>query len=245
MCSRSLAFAHAALRQLLTDSIREQMLPGHEALLLRALAVHTADWGSAFALLKPLLQKHVGVHLVREQAARFLGYGVLRSERMLDCTEQRATMLGFGALRADGAHEFAVPVPALVGLHRGMKRFTATLAWFSPINPRHRDYKRAALWFDLPDDGERMLKLARNRGDARGVKRGTIQHEVFEGHRASAVGDGASLRIRVNCRASAGGLPGEVPYALACSLEVEDGVEIPLYEAIRDRLQIRIRNPGS
>ncbi len=241
LCSRSLAFAHDALQPLMDANVRERLTPTHEALLLRALAVHTANWGDARRELQPLLEKHGVGNRAREHVARFLGYGFLRPDRMLACTEQRATMLGFGALAANEAHQFAVPVPVALGPHVGVKRFTATLAWFSPINPRHREYRRASLWFDLQ---EKVLRIDRTQADWNAVKRGTLQHEVYEGQRGSPVSDSASILVRVNCRELAGPFAEPIAYALACSLEVEDGVQIPIYHEVRQRLQVRVPASG-
>jgi len=125
-----------------------------------------------------------------------------------------------------------------LGTYVGAKRLTITLAWFSPINTRHRRYMRGSLWFDRP---ELPLPLERAQCDWQAVRRGTIQHEIREGDRAGAVGDDAEALIRVNCRAVAGALEEPVPYVLICSLEVGEGVEIPIYEEIRERLQVRVR----
>lgn len=62
-----------------------------------------------------------------------------------------------------------------------------TLAWFSPVNPDHRNFREAKLelspvggWGDLP------LKLARQDADHNQVLRGTVQHEVVEGSKANS-----------------------------------------------------------
>lgn len=246
ICTRSVAFAHEALRPLLDVVPPERRSNAHEALLLRALAVHTADWGEALNQFRPLLNGLVEPRRIKDHTARFVGYGVMRPDRMTACTAQRATVLGLGRLSDGGAHQFRLPVPPGVGGHVGWKRLTVTLAWFTPINPRHRGYKRAGLWFDLP---QLLLPIARAQCDMRAAQRGTIQHEVLEGERAGAIGDDAEIVVNVNCRAPAGALEDAVPYAVVCSLEVGEGVGIPVYEAISARLQVRVRatppTPGS
>lgn len=246
ICTRNLAFAHEALRPLLDDVPSERRTNAHEALLLRALAVHTADWGDALDRFRPLLDGLVDAHRIRDHIARFVGYGVIRPERMATCTAQRATVLGLGWLADRGAHQFRLPVPPSVGGHVGWKRLTVTLAWFTPINPRHRGYKRAGLWFDLP---QLLMPIKRAQCDLRAAQRGTLQHEVLQGDKAGAIGDDAEILVNVNCRAPAGALEESVPYAVVCSLEVGEGVSIPVYDEIRDRLQVRVRatppNPGS
>ncbi len=42
------------------------------------------------------------------------------------------------------------------------------------------------------------------------VRRGTLQHEIFEGSDAVEFVDGASVRIKVNCRADAGTLESDL-----------------------------------
>jgi len=238
ICSRNLAFAYDALRPLLDDLPSDRILHGHEALLLRALVVHTADWNDALGDIGPILDGLVDPRRVRDHMARFVGHGVLRPDRMMACTDQRATVLGLAALEDGEAHQYRLPIPPGLGTYVGAKRLTVTLAWFSPINARHRRYMRGSLWFDRP---ELPLPLDRAQCDWQAVRRGTIQHEIREGDRAGAVSEDAEALIRVNCRAVAGALEEPVPYALACSLEVGESVEIPVYEEIRQRLQVRVR----
>jgi hypothetical protein len=120
------------------------------------------------------------------------------------------------------------------------RRLTVTLAWLTPINPRHHKYRRAELRFNAP---ESPLAASRLEADYRAVQRGTLQHEVFEGARASAFVDGSAIRIEVNCRAGAGVLAGRVRYALVVTLEVGEGVEIPIYEEIRQRIRVPVAVP--
>ena len=49
--------------------------------------------------------------------------------------------------------------------------------------------------------------------------------------------DGDQIEIRVECRADAGDLDEMVRYALVVTLEVEDSVNVRLYEEIKNRLQ--------
>jgi len=82
------------------------------------------------------------------------------------------------------------------------------------------------------------LKVERTDCDWNAVRRGTLQHEVFTGSKPVAwVGD-RDLEIEVSCRADAGNLEEEVPYALVVTLEVGDGLfAANLYDEVRTRLQ--------
>lgn len=178
----------------------------------------------------------------KEHAARFLGYGAVDSDRIGGGTDQRAMMIACASIAADTAYVHRIPLPPSLSGQALWRRLTVTLVWFSPANPMHRNYRRAALWFDTPD---LQLNVGRQQADHRASQRGTLQHEVFEGARASAFVDGDVARIQVNCRADAGELAGPVRYCLAVSLEVAADVPLPIYEEIRDRIRVPVRiRPG-
>jgi len=87
--------------------------------------------------------------------------------------------------------------------------------------------------------GRRALGKSTSGGLADG-QRGTVQHEILDGEQATAFVDGQALSIQVNCRAQTGTLEEEIPYGLAVSLEVTEGIEIPIYDEIRERLRVGI-----
>jgi hypothetical protein len=207
------------------------------AVLLRALLVHGARWGDTYNILEQSLRTPENRARFTEYVARFLGYGVVEPDRLMACTEQRATVLGVGTLGADLAHEYILPLPPSLAGQQLEKRLTVTLAWLTPINPLHRGYRRAQLWFSKP---EHPLELSRQDCHWQATKRGTVQHDIFEGRQADAFADGQSIRIQVNCAADAGSLDEQVPYALAVTLEVAPGINIPLYTEIRERIHVRV-----
>ena len=53
------------------------------------------------------------------------------------------------------------------------------------------------------------------------------------------------MEIQVSCRADAGTLDVEVPYALVTTLEVAEEIGVPIYEEIRVRVQERVRVTAS
>jgi hypothetical protein len=111
---------------------------------------------------------------------------------------------------------------------------TITLAWLSPVFPVTQKYRGASLWFDVLDP---QIAKARQDGERRAVRRGTVQHEVFEGADAVVISDGDTLSVKVNCRADAGKLDRPVRYAILVTLEVAPGVAIPVYEEVRTRIR--------
>jgi len=132
--------------------------------------------------------------------------------------------------------EFPLPLPPSLSAVSERRRLTITLAWLSPVRTTRQNYRMAHLWF-AP-----RYNIAPDRMDAdhRAVQRGTIQHEVLEGENAVAFQDGETIVIKVNCRADAGNLDLPIRYGLAVTLEVAEGIDIPVYQEVRDRLSVRI-----
>jgi hypothetical protein len=169
----------------------------------------------------------------------------IQNQRLLNCTEQRATLIGCGDLADGQTHVYTVPLPPSLSAQLVCRRLTGTLAWLTPVHPSHRAYRRAALWFSPPEE---ELLVRRRQIDWQMAQRGTVQHEILEGEQATAFVDGRSLALQVNCRALTGPLGEEIPYAVAVSLEVAEGVAIPVCEEIRARVRVGIpieaRNPN-
>ncbi len=89
------------------------------------------------------------------------------------------------------------------------------------------------MWFEVEGG-----TLAPNRQEAewRATRRGTVQHEIFEGEKAVPISIGDSLTIKVNCRKDAARIQEPVAYGLVVSLEVAEGLDIAIYNEIRTRI---------
>ena len=202
------------------------LLPQLDHVITKCLLVHSCSWGTEIASLGD-----------RESVARLAGYGLIDGRRVLACTEQRATLLGCGFLSDGEGHRFEVPLPpSLIG-STVQRAIRLTLAWLTPISPSNRKYRQAALWAEPPMT---PLTVSRAEVDGNVVRRGTVQHEVLVGEKASAFVDGARVAVQVNCRADAGKLTDTVPYAIAITLEVAPTVNLPIYVEIRDRLRVPV-----
>jgi hypothetical protein len=163
-------------------------------------------------------------------------------ERVLACTDQRATVLGCGEIKENQIHEYDFPLPPTLSSKRLWRCLIVTLAWFTPINPGHRNLREAKLeltpgasnWTNMP------LKLDRVDGDHNQVQRGTVQHEVLEGNKSiSAFQDGDVIKIRVVCKKDATArLDDIIPYGLAVTLEVKE--DIPIYQEIQTRIRPQV-----
>jgi hypothetical protein len=210
---------------------------------LKALMVHGANWGTAGPVLERILRTSENSRQFKEYITRLLGYGAVNVERVKECTAYRATAISCGVLTKDKSHIHRFPLPPSLSGQHGRRRLTVTLAWMTPVNPRHQSWRRADLWFAPPND---PLRVDRQQADWRAVQRGTLQHEILEGEGAAVFVDGDNLEIQVGCRADAGGLDEEVPYALVTTLEVAEEVGVTIYDEVRARIQAQIRiAPGT
>jgi hypothetical protein len=124
----------------------------------------------------------------------------------------------------------------------GIKQVTATLAWLSPINPAHRQYRRAKLTFTKPQGLVPTIDLKSEAIEGRTAQRGTIQQQTYRTARASAAGRGDPLALTVRCVEQAGGLSGQqASYAVALSLWVAPELGIEVYEQIHTELRTAAR----
>ena len=233
LISRMAAKCHDSLVEIFEEQAPDIELSSYVTPLLKTMIVHGCSWGEISARLQEILQTPDNGRYIRNWISQWLGYGVPDSSRVLDCTEQRATLLGFGQLNDEEAHLFNLPLPPSLGARLDKRRLTVTLSWLSPLAVSTQRYRTASLWFEVEGG-----TLAPNRQEAewRAVRRGTVQHEVFEGESAMPISDGDFLTIKVNCRKDAAKIQAPVAYGLAVSLEVAEGLNVAIYNEIRTRI---------
>jgi hypothetical protein len=203
------------------------------AVLTKVLLVHGSAWTEAADAMQQFLQ--LGSDY-RDHIARYLGYGAVQLERVLGCEDHRVTVISASEIGDGEGHVYELPLPPSLSGIVGVRRITVSLAWLTPINPLHRDYRRAGLWVSTP---ECPLITGRMHADWQTVQRGTIQHEIFGGDAAVAYIDGSSARIKVNCRADAGRLDDRIPYAIAVTLETAEALRVPVYEEVAERINLQ------
>lgn len=233
-CSGHLLESLRRLRELHGDA-----MPGSDldAVLLKAALLHGAYWGAARTFIEDA-QDEIGRERSRDAVARVVGYGRAAPDRVLVCDEHRVTVIGGGRIGKDDAHSYRFPLPASLASRTDRRRVTLTLAWLTPINPAHRFYRRAAL--KLEPGGTTDLMGTRTDTDQYGARRGTAQHDVLVGDRAVPYAPGAALELVISCRADAGALETQVPYAVFGSVEVPPRAGIPVYEEVRQALRVPV-----
>lgn len=157
------------------------------------------------------------------------------------CVRNEAVVLFIGTIGANEEQELLFPLPDGLNV-RGAKRIDATLAWLSPVNWRHRQYRKAALSFVKPDGS--IPKLGTPAGLSSGAStRGatTLQRQSWEMQSALASGQGANMRVRVKCYEQAGGMLGErIDFAVALSLWVAPAINVEVYSQVRDQVRARV-----
>ncbi|MDF9884747.1 hypothetical protein OKW12_005915 [Pseudomonas silensiensis] len=204
------------------------------------MLAHGCSWSEIAPRILTALDGLENVDQPGSLASRWIGYGIPDIGKVLACTAQRATIIGFGQLGDSQAHVYKMPLPPSLGSRRDWRKLTVTLAWLSPTQPNTQKYRTASMWFEANNS------LANDRQEAAGgrsgwqaVRRGTLQHEVFEGENAHPFIDGDNLIIKINCRKEAAEIDTMIPYGVIVSLEVREGVELPIYQEVRDRVRIQ------
>lgn len=209
----------------IADSLQAlgQIDDAHLAIATKALLVHGTSFAEDQLLVVPI--------------DRLMGHGPLERDLAAGCLPSQATLMFTGDLHGRERVDLEVPFPQAVGGLSTIKRVTMTLAWFSPVNWNHRQYRQAKLVVEGPNEIPAPTRTVLG-PDHRLTQRGTVQHRVFETSRAFSA---PQLTFPVKCTAQAGGFPGTVPFALAVTLEVGAGVGVDVYEAVRQEIRQRAR----
>jgi hypothetical protein len=171
------------------------------------------------------------------------GNGVLSRDYSDGCASNEAVVLYVGSLHPNTSQDLLLPLPNGLSV-REVKRIGATLAWLSPVNWRHRQYRQARLEFAKP--GGDIPQLGTPTGvSSDDAKRGatTMQHLVWESNKSFGEGQGSAISLTVKCYGQ-GGLqddPIAIDYAVAMSLWVAPTAGVDVYTQVRDQIGVRVR----
>lgn len=210
--------------------------PQYHPVLAKTLLVHAAGWHNDLPILRDLLG--LSRHQTRRELTRILGYGVVRSQRATSAESTRVVLLGAGSIAKDQRNTYRFPLPSALSASTEWRRLTITLGWLTPVNVHSQKYRMARLWFTSSRED---VGVAPTEADYYAVRKGTVQHQVFEGTQATAYADGSTLTINVDCRSDAGTLRTPVRYGLAASLEVAPAIRSDIHNEIRSRLSENVR----
>lgn len=217
-----------------------------QVLIVKALLVHRSEIPVAGrALVEQVFSPNGTWQAKHDSIQRVFGYGLPNWDETLACLDNRATIWGHGAIGMNDGRDFHLPLPVGIFGNREVRRISATLAWFTPILPGRRAYKAVRLQVEEPDAIKPLVGATPLPGQAgrKATSRGTLFHRCWKGAALKPLVEGASLTLRVSRQPdTADDLPDAVPFGLAVTLEVENGIEI--YNDVRARLAIKPRIPA-
>ena len=228
-------------------SLHGDLDPRYYAVVTKAMLVHRAKWGSRAEVLEQLYgPRGQGQHSARrDNIARLLGYGFPDVEETVSCTPHRATLLGYGTISAKEAKVHRIPLPPSLERITEPRKVTVTVAWLSPVNPRHQSYRRAKLEAGAVTNLEAAAGVKRSSGQPphASASRGAVFHDRYEGENAVSFVDDGHVLLRIFCREQAGALDQPIRYGAAVTIEAGEGIAV--YDEVRTRLGVPITPPAS
>jgi hypothetical protein len=245
LATRLCGHIYERLEELRQEPGGDQLEDRYLAVVLKCLLVHGATWESNAALLDSVFRESAETEFGTRDAWRerdriktqLLGYGEVIPERALFSNDERVTIVGWSTIQEEQGHRFLLPLPVALSASNVVRTVTGTLAWLSPVNPQHRNYRQAYLWFTFPEGD---VGVSRAEVDADSARRGTVEHRVLGGSQVVAFSEDKSLEITVSCKSDAGRLREGIPYAFAATLEVAEPLGVSIFEQIRNRVRQRV-----
>lgn len=229
--------AHEALEAVYDDFL--DIPSAHRAVLLKAMLVHSARWTEARDLIVEILGPSSGkLHVQqKDNVRRFLGFGAIDGEVILDCADDRATLWSVGRLNSDQAHTIRVPLPAAMAGKAVPHEVAVTVAWMAPPRIGAPKYRGVQIKMIEPNDAAAMLAVSAGglQPDYNQIHNGTVAHRRWEGSKAAAFGDAATFDIVVQRQID--DVIDPTPYAVMVTLKMAGVAEI--YSQVRNRLAIK------
>ncbi len=199
------------------------------AVLIKAMLTHGASWDNVKEFLSSYVEE------TDKKLFRWLGNGIPDIEKVKECAKNRVTLIGMGSLNVDNAHVYNLPLPFNFANKTMRKRLTVTLAYISPTNSAKQAYRQTQLWFDV--ENLEKFYMERQNTEWQKVKKGTLQHEIFESEKAGIWDENDELKIKINCREDADKNKDAVKYALFVTFEVAPEEELEIYEKVKNKMK--------
>ena len=216
--------------------------PTYYSVVLKALLVHSARWdGETAKLLDEIVNEGRKLHWehARDEISRFLGFGSPEIERVIDCAENRATLIGWNSIRSRKVDRFSIPLPAELEGIAGYRAFSVTIAWLTPINLSNRMYRLAK--FKASPGADKSFSIgvsnSKQQPSHNTLGKGSVYHHRWEGGDAAIFVDNGKLILDITCSPVAGELDEEIRYAVVATIEVGQGVAVPVYDRVREQIR--------
>lgn len=242
LASRRLCFLNETIQDLYSAQHGNELSSEYENVLLKSLLCHGASHPQSVDKIEALIKESNNSKRFKSIIAKYLGYGVLNEERIHGCTDNQATILQCGKIKQDGKHVYKFRLPDSLNAQFVRRRLIITLSWLSPINANNYTYRQAALFFEpaARNSDENYLDMQSRELDWQMVRKGTVQHEVLTGDRASVYASGTNLEIAVQCKGQAGAKDISIPYGLVVTLDTP-GVVLPIYEEVKAGIEAQFQ----
>jgi hypothetical protein len=206
--------------------------------------VHTATWPTDAAdLIKSVLGPNDPKQHVRQRdnIRRFLGYGIVSADDAIYCASDRATFWAAGTLASETRRSIVVPLPVCMSGQSRPHSVSATLAWFTPVQPGRQSYRSVRLSLLASEEVNEFRVLpAKSQPDINQAGRGTIFSRRWEGDKAPALAESSAVEFVVQREPDQGTkLDEQVPFGLAVTVAMPGVIE--LYNQARARSAVRPR----
>jgi hypothetical protein len=213
------------------------------AVVVKTLLLHSAEWDESASLIKEICGPGGQYqHAERtENVCRFAGFGIPDILKVLDCAPNQATLVGYGEIGVEQSVIYRIPLPESLERVTVPRSLSITVAWFSPVKPKHQAYRGVRL------EAEPVTRSIESFGVKRrteqptdgSVRKGSIFHEHYDGASAVPFIDDGHLRLRVWCRDDAGAPEGAaIRYGIAITIQTD--AALPIYQEVEQRLRVPV-----
>jgi hypothetical protein len=214
-------------------------IPGTQrALLLKALLVHCARWTDARDLIIEVLGPADAKQHVRQKdnVRRYLGYGSIDGNIVLNCAADRATLWAVGSLSRDQGHAFSIPLPATLSGKAQHHELAATVSWFAPPKIGSSKYRGARLKLLEPTKIMALgISASKSQPDTNQTHRGTVIHRRWSGSKAAALAVDDTFPVIVQREPDEFDEP--IPYAIVTTIAMAGVGDI--YAQVRARVTVK------
>lgn len=211
----------------------------YHPVLAKALLIHSSSWGDRAARLQQLLG--MDPQQARRELSALFGYGSIDATRLGNAATNRAVLIAGGLIEREQRHTYRVPLPQSLRSRPEWHRVTVTLAYMAPTSGQLNKYRGTKLFFETPD--KKITAASRAEAEYRNARRGSCQHEIFEGYGSMIFGADGTLPIDIECMKDGSTLKkgNHVRYGLVVSVETRVETSTAIHDEVRARLKILVQ----
>ncbi|MGE6315695.1 S8 family peptidase [Shewanella baltica] len=235
MATRRLAQLYETLQNLKVFDENNALDRAPISTVLKALLVHGAEHPEIVTnVLENALKVKSNSRTFKSDIDQFLGFGLVDEKRIHACSDEQATLIYTGVIKEEESHQYKLPLPPSLSATTHERRLIVTLAWMTPVDFSHPEYRLAQLWIE---HDKSMVKAEDGDYYQHHMLNGTVYHDIRKGSKAANFTESDELTISVNCHARVEGIQFEIPYALVVTLDAP-GSGLLIYEEVKQKLSI-------